>query len=426
MLLLPAWCQAQWVTPASSPAYVYGNAAKNLQITSDGSIWNNCLATRGMGQFELVVYTSADDGQSWRQTNMNSGNTQNGLGTGFISWDLWALSRTQAWTVFRDPATRRQELLMTTTGPQGFVPAPNNPDPNNLQYVRFFSSTEGVALAGSTTTTWGLYYTTDGGNTWLAKTVAAPTGTGRGFTACEVVGNSIWAVTAAGNVIFSHDRGQTWGSANTGLAGTSGVAFRDALHGLAYISSNPAQISRTTDGGQTWTPVAVSGPIRTIKIAALTSQPNTYLSVGTYNGNGNIGTGSAISTDDGLTWRNLESAYDHDGLAVGGNSVWATNVNANSPGMLMRLDATVLSSRAAQSPARLVAYPNPTSGPVQVAAVAYPRQATCYDAVGRVVAQQTVAAHTQTLDLSACPAGIYRVRLLGPDNVPGYLRVVKE
>jgi hypothetical protein len=418
-LLLPAWCKAQWVTATTSPSRVAYQVTRNMQIASDGTIWVNCLLPYGMGAYDSKLYTSTNNGQTWSQGSMSAG-TNPATTTQGDAVDVWALDANQAWAIVIPYATTQRQLQKTTTGPLGFGPALTTPDPSRLRFVRFFSPTEGVALADPNTVTnnWGLYYTADGGLTWTPKTVAAMGAATEVLGSCELAGNSIWGVTSRGNVIFSHDRGQNWAAGSTGITNTMrGVAFRDALHGLAYGSQ--AEMRRTTDGGATWTPLVASGTIRTNRIAAVGSA-GTYLSVGQY-----PVIGTAISTDDGLSWRDVESSFEHDGLAVGSsNQVWTTNITYSAQATMMYLSPTVLGTKTARLNA--TAYPNPTTGIVILSPTAYARQMVCYDALGKKVLWQILPAGATNLDIAGCASGVYQMQLTGGDANPMYLRIVKE
>ena len=161
--------------------------------------------------------------------------------------------------------------------------------------------------------------------------------------------------------------------------------------------------------------------MRTTQVAAVVGKPGTYISVGDY-----PKSGTALSTDDGLTWTNLESAYSHDAVATGpGNQVWATATDQAVQKTMMQLNASVLPTRASNSTAPQ-GYPNPTTGVVTIEAAAYARQAIFSDVLGRVAGQQLLPAGTTRLDLTTLAPAIYRVQLTGPSAAPVHFQVVRE
>ncbi|MET4073676.1 hypothetical protein [Hymenobacter sp. UYCo722] len=403
---------------------------RSLQITADGAIWANCFRPHGMGDFDSYVYTSTDAGQTWPQRLVGRGNfgpMPGRVASGTIAFDIWALDAGNAWMVTYDYATTQSQVLKTTTGPLGFDTPLALPTPKPIWYVRFFNATEGIALAAPdmATGSWGIYHTTDGGSTWAAKTVAGAMPANEGFMSCEVVGRSMWAVTNLGKLIFTNDGGQTWTVASPGIAKYR-VVFRSATQGLAYgyepgAPGAPLLVRRTTDGGQTWTPVAVTGLMRTTQVVAVVGKPGTYLSVGDY-----PQSGSALSKDDGLTWSSLESTYSHDAVATGpGNQAWATATDDAVTKTMMQLNASVLPTRAS-NPATRPGYPNPTPGVVTIEAAPYARQAIFFDVVGRVAGQQLLPTGATRLDLTVLVPAIYRVQLTGPGAAPVHFQVVRE
>ena len=430
LLLVPAWCRAQWVIAPTSPYHSSYQTMSNLQITADGAIWANCLRPHGLGAFDSYVYTSTDAGQTWPQSLIGGGNVSTGPGrtaSGIRALDIWALDAANAWMVTHDYGTDQYQVLKTTTGPLGFGSPLALPTTKPIQYVRFFNATEGIALAAPdmVANTWGIYRSTDGGSTWTLKTVAGTTLTNEEFTSCEVVGRNVWGVTTSDKLIFTNDGGQTWAAASPGIAKYR-VVFRSATQGLAYgydfvPSGQPVPVRRTTDGGLTWTPVAVAGPMRTTQVVAVAGQPGTYLSVGKY-----PQSGSALSKDDGLTWSNLESTYSHDAVATGpGNQAWATATDDAVTRTMMQLNASVLPTRAS-NPATPQGYPNPTTGVVTIEAAPYARQATFFDVLGRVAGQQLLPTRATRLDLTELAPAIYRVQLTGSSAEPVHFQVVRE
>jgi len=192
--------------------------------------------------------------------------------------------------------------------------------------------------------------TTDGGASWrelspdsFPEPIAGEAGFAASGSNVTVYGEGLaWIGTggAAARVLRSSDSGQSWKVAETpmeleaGTAGIFSIAFRDGVHGLAgggdyQDPENPVgNLSRTVDGGSTWTTVEVAPPSG--HRAAVAHVPGrateTWISVGR--------AGSDISTDDGLSWRRF-SATGFYTLAVGRDgAVWA----AGSEGRVARLE----------------------------------------------------------------------------------------
>jgi photosystem II stability/assembly factor-like uncharacterized protein len=119
-------------------------------------------------------------------------------------------------------------------------------------------------------------------------------------------------------VYHSADRGRTWTVSDTPLragvasAGVFSVAFRDARHGA--ISGGDYEkpglrgrnFATTADGGLSWTltdSAASPAGYRSAVAFVPRTRANTLVAVGL--------TGTDVSTDDGLTWKSVDStAYN--------------------------------------------------------------------------------------------------------------------
>jgi photosystem II stability/assembly factor-like uncharacterized protein len=122
--------------------------------------------------------------------------------------------------------------------------------------------------------------------------------------------SNAWIATGAGTrarVLRTTDRGQTWSVAETGMpasgsSGLFGIAFADALNGLAiggdYRNERgvAAFAIRTSDGGVTWKPAGVRRPDGTTSglVHVPGSAPPLFVAVGQ--------TGVAFTRDFGATW----------------------------------------------------------------------------------------------------------------------------
>ena len=114
-------------------------------------------------------------------------------------------------------------------------------------------------------------------------------------------GGRIWAAGHHGRILHSVDRGEHWQFAESGVdTPLSGVAFRDAKHGIAV--GYGGVVLRTADGGETW--------------ARAASGVDVYLTAARFLGDGRalaVGEWGTVieSSDAGETWRTVVRA-EHD------------------------------------------------------------------------------------------------------------------
>ena len=192
------------------------------------------------------------------------------------------------------------------------------------------------------------------------------------------------------------------------------VSFRNAQHGLAYARGG--ELRRTIDGGQTWTPVTYAGPMRLAKVTAVPGSAGSYISVGLgqpYIAGDQLG--SALTTDDGNTWQNLENAIPYSSVVARDvNSILAV-AGLGRNAALYRYTGTALATMSRQSqPATF--YPNPTTGILQLESKPTARRLQLFDTTGRLIYDMAVPAHAVRLDLSALRKGLYEVKMLDQSN----------
>ena len=148
----------------------------------------------------------------------------------------------------------------------------------SVEGVFMFDASNGVAIGNPVAGKFGVVRTTNGGAAWTAVGTA-PLATGserivRGAVAWR--GDAIWFATSTNRVIYSLNKGQSWGQGSLGVSGASivSIAFRDSSNGVALYRTGlsndaPFRIAASTNGGANWragaadlnlgiTPVAVN------------------------------------------------------------------------------------------------------------------------------------------------------------------------
>ncbi|MDP4236033.1 MAG: T9SS type A sorting domain-containing protein [Bacteroidota bacterium] len=155
-----------------------------------------------------------------------------------------------------------------------------------VAYVRCLASSGSTLVVG---TTWGLYRSTDDGESWNH----AQHMPGSGIYALASIDSFIFAGTDGDGVYSSIDSGANWSRANSGLIGKYRMTWGLAVSGTTLFGfSQFGGAARSTDFGETWTE-ADSGASSARFYNILTLGSTLY-----------AGTGSGFftSTDNGIHW----------------------------------------------------------------------------------------------------------------------------
>jgi photosystem II stability/assembly factor-like uncharacterized protein len=187
-----------------------------------------------------------------------------------------------------------------------------------LDGVAFWDARHGFTFSDPIAGKFVILTTDDGGSSWtrtpaanIPPVIAGEAAFAASNTQLAVQGSAnAWIATGGGKearVFRTADRGRTWSVSSSGLpGGTSsglfGIAFSDAMHGLAVggdyaIARGPTDRAiRTSDGGVTWTGVNMASPdgVSTGLVFVPGSSPPAFVAVGAH--------GTAVTHDFGATW----------------------------------------------------------------------------------------------------------------------------
>jgi photosystem II stability/assembly factor-like uncharacterized protein len=162
--------------------------------------------------------------------------------------------------------------------------------------VAFATPQVGIAVGDGGT----VWRTSDAGATWRVVMAGGP----QMFNAVHFTSATHGVAVGSGSIIFTDDAGLTWHTASTvGQPKVQAVAFGSPLVGVAVGDGLPlggwgfagGAIVRTTDGGATWTPVALPASVYLTSVSFIDA--NTVVAVGFY--------GELRSTDAGQTWSSV-------------------------------------------------------------------------------------------------------------------------
>lgn len=423
--------------------------SKSADYLASGAIWIVTGDVPFTGK--IVVYLSTDNGSTWAKRPVFTQAGWSGLGVSNIT--------------AKDGSTaliglQTGEILRTTNAGVKWdtVTSYSTPDNGWIDGVRFIGKDTVVAY-GDATDAQGVYFarSTNGGTTWTRFTNWASdslkmNGLYAGsFTygqAMEVNGNNIWCTlynTAndPASILKSTDAGTTWSWFRVTLPGgaamnyvLSSISFKDANVGFAvgrraYVNTSAYAnyLSKTTDGGRTWSDTLAVEPGRAhadtkVKVAKAVPGTNTVIAVG-YN---SLGTKAWKSGDNGTTWSALNPANngvnsDFTNLAFGSSTqgILVGWQNIAKVSIVTAVEQTKGEMPTAYSLNQN--YPNPFN-PTTTISYSLPRSSfvdlRVYDLLGRNVAtlvqnEQSAGTHSAVFDAKGLASGVYVYTLKAGD-----------
>ena len=173
---------------------------------------------------------------------------------------IHALDENKAWVPIHSSST--QGIYHTSDGGTTWArqeTADYNLDGSFPNVVYFWDENDGFAQGDPVDGYYELYTTTDGGETWErvpSENIPEPLSGEFGIVGYyDVEGDTIWWSTQFGRVYKSEDRGYTWTVAQTPLQDYTDVEFDSLTHGYAIIRTaggDSGICAETNDGGETW------------------------------------------------------------------------------------------------------------------------------------------------------------------------------
>lgn len=263
---------------------------------------------------------------------------------------------------------------------------------------------------------------TDGGATWAAINHASELSFHGVFWITDDIG---YTFTRQEHFAKTTDGGQSWTVGAAPVRNLEGIYFTDEMNGWVSRANDRYF---TSDGGASWTTAAGEGGYNYQE-----HPEDGSILVARYLG-GNNGEISR-STDGGQSWRNLNFncyAYRAGVVSDDGQYFWT----GGDGGFIVRHDLDALIEAAAGTGDRsalqyvnLHATPNPTDGLVTVTVpeLSADGRLEVYDLSGRRVQSISVPRGTtqQAVDLTEVPAGVYVVRWLAGGQA-GRVKLVKR
>ncbi len=261
----------QWTVLGRSPS-AYGC---ELQFATPADGWCTVIGAAA-GSESVQIYRTEDGGRHWRSVYNNGPGGKTALGGLPFGCDknVQFVNTTVGWAIFLCNGGLAP-LYETTDGGTTWVrrgvAAPSFPfiDGGFADVPDLFGRTGAVGYTfhvGSSVRRSVVYVSANAGASWHA---VAPPGAPAGWTV-DTISPRIWRLVSGDHVLATDDGGQTWRSITSNVSlnplydyvlGTHVIDFVTEKTGwiVSTSSTGTRTLWRTTDGGSTWSNVAVPG-----------------------------------------------------------------------------------------------------------------------------------------------------------------------
>lgn len=414
-------------------------------------------ASRGVGEIHIVdantVWAKAFDGvtttnnvQEFTRTT-NGGTTWTpgiiGIGNSLLEINnLCPVSATTAWVSALIPADGNGVIYKTTdagaTWVQQNASGFQTSGSSFLNGVYFFNANNGIAYGDPVGNEFEIYLTSNGGTTWTpanAANIPNPLTGEYGYNSTPIAaGTSFWFTTNKGKLYRTTDMGVTWVKYNTpisdfGATAINGkVIFSDNDNGilLATIDGSAAtptyKIYTTANGGSTWSAGVIYTGYR-----LMTYVPGTTTIVATGAGTSSGGSGSAISTNNGVTWTTIDTGAQRLTPAfLNASTGWCGGFSADpfTDGIFKFVPALATDTFSLNNNFKV--FPNPAFNTLTISSNeinSYNLVAT--DISGKIVMQKSISGLENTIDISSLSSGAYFFNLTS-ENKTETVKIIKN
>lgn len=410
---------AQWTSQATG----FSTASRGLsQVTAldANTVWALAYDGSGLGANVQEFTKTTDGGTTWTAGVVDMGDPVLEINNispvnGTTAWVSALVPADGNGFVFKSSdsgATWEQQLS------EGFVTS----GASFLNGVYFWNANVGIAYGDPTGAGLGefeIYRTTDGGVTWTqiaAATLPNPLSGEYGYNSTPTaVGNTLWFPTNKGRLFRTDDQGATWVAYQAPLtdfgaalpANSGSVDFSTTTNGCLLKTSGTVAVPvytfyTTTNGGQTWSAGSTFTGTRRI----LTYVPGTNIIVGTSQA---APVGTSVSTNNGATWTDVESAAQRGASAfIDVNTGWTAGFNTDEiTDGIFKLTGQ-LGVDNAQPVAKFTVYPNPASSVVTISTPdVESSKVSVTDISGKVVMTRSLNGIENTVDISSLSTGAY-------------------
>ena len=264
---------AVWAALATDPFAAGKNVTSIVAFPISDTVTRILAAQAATGAAQGKVAYSDDNGATW--TTVNIGGAAAGHGA-VDSGALFALDQGHVWL-----ASAEGYIYFSSDGGASWT-AQTDADltTEDFHAVAFADENTGMAVADADV----ILFTSDGGVTWEAATA---TGSADVLNCVAPAGNFWWVGSAAGELWYSRDEGETWAQrrfSGDGVGEVADILFANDLVGYA-IHNTAAPVGTilvTINGGFSWN--AITTPTNAGLNAITVADLNTIYAVGEVQG----------------------------------------------------------------------------------------------------------------------------------------------
>lgn len=309
----------------SAPHWIIQNSGTTARLRGISAVSDRVVWASGSGS---TILRTADGGATWQRLTI----TRDTLD--FRDIDAVDPQTAYVLSIGNGPLSRIYKT--TDSGATWTLQFKNHDSKAFYDAMSFWDVNHGIVIGDSIDGQFCILATENGGRIWkrVPGSALPPALENEGAFAASgtniaVIGKThAWIGTGAARkarVLRTVDRGRTWKVSDTPLvagasAGIFSVAFRDSKNGVVvggdYTKEKDAvsNVAVTRDGGATWTLVrGLSGyrsAVAYVPLTAASTRTSALVAVGP--------SGADYSTDDGLTWKQLEGpGFDTLGFVRG-------------------------------------------------------------------------------------------------------------
>lgn len=333
-------CAQSGATPPNRPKVTEQTSPTTQLIQAVHAVDSQVVWASGHGG---AVLRTVNGGETWELKPTPAGDS--------IQFrDVHALDADTAW-IMSAGTGKASRIYRTNNGGASWTLQFINPDSSAFyDCMTFLDRKTGVVFSDASNGRTMILRTDNGGDTWgllASSAVPAPLPNEGGFASsglCVVAPDANTAFIATGapgaRLFRSRDAGQTWIVENTPfvrgvVAGLTGLAFKDAMHGIAVganidklrTDTSRSVVGITNDAGRTWT--MQTRPPLPGALSGVAWVPGAGDNVAVVVGFG----GSFVTPDAGKTWVTLNNQL-FTGVAAVGRTAWI----AGGGGKIIRLD----------------------------------------------------------------------------------------